>query len=286
MTVQGLDSFGQITEAGAKAAADAGILVWGRYLYNLHPNEIAIAHDHGIGVLLIAEHDTPTWHPIHGGYPVGFQHGQADRLLAIALGAPQGAGIGLVATADDKVFDGADTIQLGSYMDGFRDGLGGPFLHSLYGGAGPVLWARQNGHIGGSTWVAGASYWNNGVDPANAQAQMHQLAAPAVAYGGTPCDLNEVYDLGGLHAWMPSSVPIPPPPPPTPQPLPGGAMEILRFHDKDDLWLYGVDRDGEWCTHISDPTTFDPILIGSLPIRWLGAGDDELDARFHRLTGV
>lgn len=237
-TIQGLDSFGQITEAAAAAAAEAGILVWGRYLYNLHPQEIEIGHAHGIGVLLIGEHDTTTHHPIHDGYSAGYAHGQQDRLAAIALGAPQGVGIGLMATADDKVFDGADEIALGAYMDGYRDGIAGPFEHCLYGGAGPVLWARQNGHVTAATWVAGASYWNNGIDPAAAQAQMHQLAAPAVNYGGTACDLNELYDLPALCAWMPDGTP--PAPHPTPHPTPQHQEDLMGrfFHLSDDSIVY------------------------------------------------
>lgn len=236
MLIQGLDSFGPITEKGAQEAADAGILVWGRYLYNLASREKDIAHDHGISVLLIGEHDTRTHHPIHDGYGAGFAHGQQDRVAALALGAPGGAGIGLMATADDKVFDGQDEIVMGAYMDGYRDGIAGPFEHCLYGGAGPVLWARQNGHVtNGSTWVAGASYWNNGVDPAAAQAQMHQLAAPAVAYGGTPCDLNEVYDLSRLCAWMPTSVPTP-----IPTPIPDPGDDEMPSH------FLGCDHDGDY----------------------------------------
>jgi hypothetical protein len=284
-SIQGLDSFGPITEPAARAAAEAGILVWGRYLYNLGPNEIAIGHDHGIGVLLIGEHDTRTHHPVHDGYSAGYAHGQADRMAAIALGAPQGVGIGLMATADDKVFDGADEIALGAYMDGYRDGIAGPFEHCLYGGAGPVLWCREQGHVTAATWVAGASYWNNGIDPAAAQAQMHQLAAPAVNYGGTNCDLNELYDLEGLCAWMPEGSHPHPPPTPTPAPR-GGAMEIFKFPDKDDLFLYGIDRDGEWCIPVPTTDAFDPVLLASLPARLLASGDDALDERFHRLTGL
>lgn len=75
-------------------------------------------------------------------------------------------------------------------------------------------------------------------------------------------------------------------PGPPPSNLPGGAMEIFKFPDKDDLFLYGIDRDGEWCVHIPSPDSYDPALIASLPVRMLGVGDDDLDARFHRLTGL
>lgn len=77
-------------------------------------------------------------------------------------------------------------------------------------------------------------------------------------------------------------------------------MELWRFHDKPDFFVYDVDRDGEWCKHaivksgadvstVDDPNTQVSVEAGflnSLPVRMLGVGDVQLDARFKALTGI
>lgn len=61
-------------------------------------------------------------------------------------------------------------------------------------------------------------------------------------------------------------------------------FEIVKFPDKANLWGHGYDRDGEFFWPIPSPDDIDPSL--NLPTRFLGAGNDNLDARFHRITGI
>ena len=74
----------------------------------------------------------------------------------------------------------------------------------------------------------------------------------------------------------------PTPPPPTP-PTQESDMFIVKFPDQDMLWLYGVDRDGEFFWQIPSPEQIPPV---DLETRLLASGDDDLDARFHRVTGL
>lgn len=76
-------------------------------------------------------------------------------------------------------------------------------------------------------------------------------------------------------------------------------MELWRFPNQPTLFVYGVDRDGEWCKHavvnkgnkltVDNPDkqiSVEPGFLSRLPTRVLSAGDNELDARFHALTGL
>jgi hypothetical protein len=232
---QALDSFGRITVTAARAAQDRGYVGWFRYLYNLERAEITHAHAHGLWVALIGEHDTLTHHPIHDGYPTGLNHGRWDGDVADSLGAPRGSVI--FATADDKVFSGTGEIIMGQYLDGYRTGLAGRYLTGIYGGAGPIKWAKENGHAD-VAWCAGASYWHNGVDPRDAHAVAHQLPVPAVNVGGTTCDLNNVFDAGWWGQWSPLGAQ------PSQQDEEGLAMAGKHWFRGGVVSYVGVDRGG------------------------------------------
>ena len=61
-------------------------------------------------------------------------------------------------------------------------------------------------------------------------------------------------------------------------------MECVKFPDKPTIWLHGYDRDGEFFHDLTADN--DLHLTATLPLRMLAAGDDDLDARFHRCTGL
>jgi len=75
------------------------------------------------------------------------------------------------------------------------------------------------------------------------------------------------------------------PAPATPAPTQGACkVEMVKTPDKADIWLHGYDRDGEYFTHVAGPDDIDPGL--GMRTRLLAAGDDGLDARFRRITGI
>ena len=99
-------------------------------------------------------------------------------------------------------------------------------------------------------------------------------------------DMNQGKDdwlaaaLGGTPA-PPASAPAPEPTaPPEEEPM----YEIVKFADKANLWLHGYDRQGEFFWPIPSPDDVDRHLVQKA--RTLAAGDDDLDARFHRITGL
>ena len=72
--------------------------------------------------------------------------------------------------------------------------------------------------------------------------------------------------------------------PPTPTRRKNGMFEIVKFPDKANLWGHGYDRQGEFFWPIPSPGDIDPAL--GLPTRLLASGNDDLDKRFHRITGL
>jgi len=282
--MKGLDSGVRIPAGPAKAA---GYDVLFRYLYNITPAEVADVRANGLSFSLIAEFDTLTWHPVAQSPAAGEGHGQAAARQARALGAP--AGTIIWATADTYVGT-AGYGNVAGYLDGFRRGLG-EFRPGLYGGARLIRTMLDQGHADAG-WLAGAFSWDDRFPREKAGACAAQLPTqPKV--GGVVCDLNEIYaPLNGF--WFPvigaAQQPVPPPAAPaqpTTQEAPDmPAMEIVHFPDPNDeqLWIHGYDRDGEFFHDLTPDA--DPHLIRDLPSRVLATGDDDLDARFHRITGL
>lgn len=245
MTTKGLDSASQITRAAAAAAQAQGRTVWFRYLYNLLRSEIDLAHEFGFAVSLIGEHDTRTHHPIHDGYATGKAHGANDAATAASLGAPSTTV--LWATADDKVFVGQDELNMGAYLDGYRYGVAGRYRVGLYGGAQPVQFALQGGHAAFG-WVAGASYWNNGIEPGSVGAIAHQLAEPYIWVGGVECDSNDIFTLGDW-AWLaPAQTSEDPAPTPTPIPIP--IPDPIPVPEGDDEMFYTLMQETDLATKV------------------------------------
>lgn len=279
--MKGLDSGARIPAGPAKTA---GYDVLFRYLYNITPAEVADVRANGLSFSLIAEFDTLTWHPVAQSPAAGEGHGQTAARQARALGAP--AGTVIWATADTWVGQ-SGYGNVAGYLDGFRRGLG-DYRPGLYGGARLIRTMLDQGHADAG-WLSGAFSWDDRFPREKAGACAAQLP-DQTRVGGVNCDLNDIYaPLNGF--WFPvigaTQQPVPAPAPaPAPTPTKGPEMEIVHFPAPNDvrLWLHGYDRDGEFFHDLTPDA--DPHLIAKLPARVLASGDDDLDARFHRCTGL
>ncbi len=280
MTAQAVDSFGIHTKASAAALAQAGIVAAMRYHYNTSRLEVDTLHAAGVGFGLIAEFDTATWHPPLHAPQTGGQHGVTAVKVAQALGMPQGCAISFTQDCyiPPQNRDAAVTYFSGAAIPvraaGYRImGYGDAFLMEL---------CLQRGAID-LIWQAGADSWSQGSVAPHASL-WQRVGAPV--YAGVTCDPNTILkaDCG---FWMPNGAQTPTPPitpsiPTPPRRL--GMFEIVKFPDKDNLWGHGYDRDGEFFWPIPSPGDIDPTL--NLPTRLLSSGNDDLDARFHRITGI
>lgn len=165
------------------------------------------------------------------------------------------------------------------------------------GGAGINIWVVGNNgdiwkcfHLSKITVVPG-----NTVDAGDPIAQTGNTGASTGPHahiefwpgGRQPVDplplLTEAETAGNFPGTAPAPAPDPEPAPPAPKDD-EMILELVKFPDKPDLWMHGYDRDGEFFWHVPGPGDVDPSL--KLKTRFLSTGDDDLDARFARITGI
>lgn len=241
-----------------------------------------------LGVLLIDEH-TAT----ESLMPPSAWAARADAVVAECRAYNVPAGVAPFATADT----GIRVDQWPIVEAGWREY--GPRLQAAGLRRGYYCGEQLGDHlldIGliDFLWGVGATSWD-GKDPDgsihfSSRAALRQLVAQ-INIAGTTCDINNVF-VQDCGQWS-TAAPTPPVPPPTPE---NQMLEIVKFPDKLDLWLHGYTQDPpgdpgtpppparEFFAPIASTDDIDPHF--NLPVRMLSSGDDDLDARFKRITGL
>lgn len=158
------------------------------------------------------------------------------------------------------------------HADAFADPDGpGPLgnYNGLMVEAGTVLgWVGSSGHSTG--------------------AHLHFAFRPA---GSTkyadPYDLLVDASAGNRFIGAPAPPDLPPVPvlPETPHSIPQEdemILTMLRWPDKDDVEVLGLDGEGYWRMHLRHPVEIELLQAKGVAVRQLAAGNDALDALYER----
>lgn len=147
---------------------------------------------HGISAWLIRE--GYTGQEALGGYQVGLTEGR--------IAAEQGEWLDWPThrpayfPADFRIAQ-ADYGRSGDTLHGFADGLDSRLQVGTYGGSRWVKWTQDQG-LSAFQWVSGATWWDDGVLPNLAEAEIHQFATQIL---NGSVDLGETFavDWGAWH---------------------------------------------------------------------------------------